>query len=251
MIALGILLTGLIEGLRRVVSAAAPVLAAPPRPVYRGVQDGWVLPPHAHLPPIPGPVWTLLWLRLNRLANRLTRLYDHWQEGTLPTPRTAIPRTAIPRPGSARQRPAPSQIPALPIAGTHLVDAPARLPRGRGWITRRIPQAGPSAGWLHELLQHAHTRDFVQAAPQAARLLRPLCHALGIDQPGWLKRPPRPPHPRKPRAPTPRAITPRAPTPRTLTPRTPGPLPLTDPSLKLQPYVIRAVRYVRKKYGRD
>ncbi len=38
----------------------------------------------------------------------------------------------------------------------------------------------------------------MQATPQAARLLRPLCHALGVDQPAWLNRPPRPRPARKP-----------------------------------------------------
>jgi hypothetical protein len=114
-----------------------------------------------------------------------------------------------------------------------LVDAPARLPRARGWITRRIPEAGPSAGWLEYLLQQPHTQDFVQAAPQAARLLRPLCHALAVDQPAWLQLPPRPRKPRKPRPPKPRRLK------------------LTDPILKLRPYEIAAARYFLKKYGRD
>jgi hypothetical protein len=114
-----------------------------------------------------------------------------------------------------------------------LVDAPARLPRGHGWITRRIPEAGPSAGALHDLLQTTNIQDFVQAAPQAARLLRPLCHALGLDQPTWLKLPPRPRKPRKPRPPKPRRLK------------------LTDPALNLRPYEIAAARYFLKKYGRD
>jgi hypothetical protein len=114
------------------------------------------------------------------------------------------------------------------------VDSPTRLPRGRGWIIRRIPEAGPSAGALHDLLQQPDTRDFIEAAPQAARLLRPLCHGLGIDQPAWLKLPPRPRKPRKPRP-----------------PREPRRLKLTDPILKLRPYEIAAARYFLKKYGRD
>jgi hypothetical protein len=114
-----------------------------------------------------------------------------------------------------------------------LVDAPTRLPRGHGWVTRRIPEAGPSAGALHDLLQQPNTRDFVQAAPQAARLLRPLCRALGVDQTAWLKLPHRPRAPRKPR------------------PAKPRRLKLTDPILKLRPYEIAAARYFLKKYGRD
>jgi hypothetical protein len=229
MIQLSLLLTGLIQGLRRVIARAAPVVSAPARPIWAGPELRWIMAPHGDLPLLPGPVWTLLWLRLQRLNNRLTRLYERWQAGTLPTPR---PKTT--RPKSAR-KPAP-QVPELPAPGMPLVDAPARLPRARGWITRRIPEAGPSAGWLEYLLQQPHTQDFVQAAPQAARLLRPLCHGLGIDQPAWLKRPPRPRPPRKPRTPRPRPA---------------RPLPLTHPELGLQPYVIRAARYFIKKYGRE
>ncbi len=228
MIHLPLLLTGLIQGLRRVITRAAPVVSTPARPIWAGPEQRWIMAPHGDLPLLPGPIWTLLWFRLERTANRVRRLYERWQQGTLPKPR---PKTARPK---ATQRPAPPQIPEFPgTAGMSLVDAPPRLPRGRGWITRRIPEAGPSAGALHDLLQQADTRDFVQAAPQAARLLRPLCHALGLDQPSWLKLPPRPRKPRKPRPPKPRRLK------------------LTDPILKLRPYESAAARYFLKKFGRD
>ena len=59
---------------------------------------------------------------------------------------------------------------------------------------------------------------------------------LAVDQPAWLKLPPRP---RKPRKPRPRPQRPAR------------PLPLTHPDLKLRPYEIAAARYWIKKYGRD
>ena len=219
-------LTGLIQGLRRVITRAAPVVSAPARPIWAGPERRWIMAPHGDLPLLPGPIWTLLWLRLHRLNNRLARLYERWQTNTLPTPRkpTQRPKTL---------RPTPPQIPELPAPGMPLVDAPTRLPSGRGWITRRIPEAGPSAGQLHDLLQHPYTQDFVQAAPQAARLLRPLCHALGIDQPAWLQRPPRPRTARKPRAPRPRRPS------------------LNDPDLRFRPWERPAIRAFHKKYGRD
>jgi hypothetical protein len=221
-------LTGLIQGLRRVIARAAPVVSAPARPIWAGPELRWIMAPHGDLPLLPGPVWTLLWFRLERLGNRLARLHERWRTNTLPTPR---PKTTN-RPKSVRNP--PPQIPEFPHPGTALVDSPTRLPRGRGWIIRRIPEAGPSAGALHDLLQQPDTRDFIEAAPQAARLLRPLCHGLGIDQPAWLKLPPRPRKPRKPRP-----------------PREPRRLKLTDPILKLRPYEIAAARYFLKKYGRD
>ena len=222
MIQLSLLLTGLIQGLRRVIARAAPVVSAPARPIWAGPELRWIMAPHGDLPLLPGPVWTLLWFRLERLGNRLTRLYDHWQKGTLPKPRKTTQR-----PKTARQP--PPQIPELPAPGMPLVEAPKRLPRARGWITRRIPEAGPSAGALHDLLQTTNIQDFVQAA----RLLRPLCHALGVDQPTWLQLPPRPRPARKPR------------------PAKPRRLKLTDPILNLRPYEIAAARYFHKKYGRD
>ncbi len=228
MIQLSLLLTGLIQGLRRVIARAAPVVSAPARPIWAGPEQRWIIAPHGDLPILPGPIWTLLCLRLQRLNNRLTRLYDRWQTNTLPTPR---PTTT--RPDSVRHSRAPERIQSMPMAGAELVEAPARLPRARGWITRRIPEAGPSAGWLEHLLQQPHTQDFVQAAPQVARLLRPLCHALGVDQPDWLKLPPRPRTPRKPRPAKPRRLA------------------LTNPALKLRPYEIAAARYFIEKYGRD
>ena len=100
-------------------------------------------------------------------------------------------------------------------------------------LNSRAAEAGPSGGHLHDLLQQPNTQDFVQAVPQAARLLRPLCHALGVDQPTWLQLPPRPRPARKPR------------------PAKPRRLKLTDPILNLRPYEIAAARYVHKKYGRD
>jgi hypothetical protein len=226
MIHLGILITALIQRLCDAIAAAAPALAAPARPVYRGAADGWVMPPNSHLPRLPGPIWSLLWFRLHRLATRLSRLHDRWQAGTLPKPRPRTTSRTTPR------KPAP-QLPEFPRPGAKLVDSPTRLPRGHGWVIKRLPQAGAEAGQLHELLQHAHSREFVEAAPQAARLLRPLCRALGVDLPAWLQPPPRPRRPRKPRPPRPRRWK------------------LTDPELKLRPYEIAAARYFLKKYGRD
>ena len=233
MIHLGNILTGLIQALRAVVAARAPALSVPARPIYVRHEHRWEMPRFAHLPVLPGPVWTLLWLRLNRLQSRLVRLYDRWQAGTLPKPRAKSTRSQ----DSARTpRPALPQIPQLPCPGFPLVDSPRRLPRGHGWVAKRCPQAGPSAGYLEHLLQQPETRDFVAAAPQAARYLRPLCTALAVEQPAWLKLPPRPRKPRKPRTPRARAA---------------RPLPLTHPDLKLRPYEIAAARYWIKKYGRE
>jgi hypothetical protein len=221
------LVSQLVQCVRALIASAAPALAAPARPVYRGASEGWVMPPNAHLPRLPGPVWSLLWFRLHRLANRIATLHHRWQTNTLPKPRI---RPKTPKKSPARP---PAQIPTFPMPGVPLTDAPKYLPRAQGWVIKRIPEAAEPAAHLHHLLQQPDTQNFVAEAPQAARLLRPLCRALGVDQPPWLKLPPRPRKPRKPRPPRPRTWK------------------LTDPELKLRPYEIRAIRYWRKKFGPD
>ncbi len=223
-----LLLAELVAIVCRHVAAAARVLAAPAPPVYRGPAEGWVPAPHTLLPLLPGPVWTLLTRRLHRLAHRLTRLHERWLAGTLPKPR---PRPTSKRPDSPHRPPA--RLPEYPQPGHPLVDAPARLPRGFGWVIRRLPSIGAESGRLHGLLQTTLSREFVEQVPQAGRHLRPLCQALGVEQPAWLKLPPRPRRPRKPRPARPRRWK------------------LTDPELKLRPYEIAAARYFLKKYGRD
>jgi hypothetical protein len=60
------------------------------------------------------------------------------------------------------------------------------------------------ANFVNLMLQDPEARALAEAAPQAGRLFRPLCHMLGLDQPEWLRLPKRPRKPRKPRPPKPR-----------------------------------------------
>jgi hypothetical protein len=155
----------------------------PPQPVWLGERLFVPVPPPQRCPPLPEPVWTLLWRRLGRLAERFTTLYARWQSNTLP-------RRRPPRPGrvpSATATPRP------------------RLPAANGWVNHRIPESAPPSGLLDALLrqQEPELRAFLAAAPQAGRLLRPLCRALGIVQPAWLRLPARPRRPRP--TPTPQA----------------------------------------------
>ena len=104
------LVSQLVQYVRALIASAAPALAAPARPIYRGASEGWVLPPNAHLPRLPGPVWTLLWFRLHRLANRIATLHHRWQTNTLPKPRIRpqTPRKTTP----TRFTPYPPPFPA-------------------------------------------------------------------------------------------------------------------------------------------
>ncbi|MCX7378518.1 MAG: hypothetical protein NTY94_17440 [Alphaproteobacteria bacterium] len=162
--------------------------------------------------PLPQQAYELLWHRAHRIAHRFLALFARWQSNTLPTSRI--------RPKTTRK----------PTTRTTL-----RLPRAFGWANHRLPEAAPAAGYLEDLVinRAAELRPFLQAAPQAARLLRPLCTALGIRPPEYLALPPRP---RKPRAPKPPK------------PRRPS---LNDPGLRWRPWERPAIRAFHKKFGRD
>jgi hypothetical protein len=162
---------------------------------------------------LPEPIWSLLWRRLGRLSERFTALHTKWQQNRLPTPRV---RPNRPRTSPNTPRP--------------------RLPGQFGWVNRRIPECAPPAGMLEALVRDPATRNFVEAAPQAARLLRPLCHAAGVRQPDWLALPRRPRKPRPKRPAPPRPPTDR---PLLLAALLPG-----DPPL--QPYVLAAAKAARK-----
>jgi len=167
-------------------------------------------------PKLPAETWILLWNRAGRILTRFQTLHDRWRENRLPTP----------RPPRAARLAAPPAPPSPPVP---------RLPRTFGWVNRRIPESDPPTGQLDALLREPATRDFVQAAPQAGRLLRPLCHALGIRAPDWLQRPRRPRKPRPTRPPRPRP------------PSHAALLAAIPKDRPLQPYVLAAARASRNK----
>jgi hypothetical protein len=107
----------------------------------------------------------LLWGRLGRMATRFERLFARWREGTLPRP----------RPSRAGQ-------PATWQPHPHFPANPA-------WLVAMVREATPMASQLQHLLAHPDITEFLAAAPQAGRILRPLCHMLGLPQPPAL--PPR------------------------------------------------------------
>ena len=105
------------------------------------------------------PLMLLLWSRLRRTAERFARLAAKVHAGTLPPPRR---RLRSPRPARPQ---------------------PLRLPRGVAWLVRRLPQAASAASQLQHLLADPAMADLLAAAPQAGRLLRPLCQMLGVRPP--------------------------------------------------------------------
>ncbi|MCC6717078.1 MAG: hypothetical protein IT555_04275 [Acetobacteraceae bacterium] len=118
-------------------------------------------------------ILTQAWARIGRTAQRFQRLYDRWQNGTLPEPRPS--RAGQPRPA----RP-----------------ARAYFPRRRAWLaTTTDHHVRGHASQLAHLLARPDFGDFLAAVPRAGRLLRPLCHMLGIDVPAPILRPAKPRNP--------------------------------------------------------
>ena len=212
-------LTLILQSVLQVLRAFALWSPAPAHVVSLG-HDTWIVPgarrmeDNPHLALIPAELRALLRDRAARAITRLLTLFARWQAGTLPKPRYDFPRPRIqatPRPRRPYQR----------------------LPRSRAWAGARVFELRGYASQLSHLLANPGMAPFLVACPQAGRILRPLCHAIGAELPPGLMRAAPPRLQRSPRPPRPR------------------PLSLTDPSLKLPPYVIRAVRYFRRRYGRD
>ena len=114
------------------------------------------------------PLVLLVWGRLRRLSTRILRLAAKIEAGT-PPPRPRGPRA--PRPG----RPKPPLI----------------LPRGKSWLIRLMRMEAAAAG---SQLQHLLAEPEMQALaadPRMGRLLRPLCHALGVTPPPEIAKPAR------------------------------------------------------------
>ncbi len=123
-----------------------------------------------------------------RLVFRLDSLVQRYESG-----RIAHPRPRALRPETASNERAPSERPApLP---------PAPLPRGNAWLILHVQRTAQYIGHVEAFLARPDARALIQAAPQAGRILRPLCHALGMAPPPWLRlpgsRPPPDPCPRR------------------------------------------------------
>ena len=148
-----------------------------------------------------GPFINALTQRLSRLAARFADLSRKFEAGTLPPLRPTARLTK--RSPAAVARP-----PAVTAAVT------AAFPSGFAWLQRWIPLTSYPRGMIEQVLADPDLPEFLAAAPQAGRVLRPLCHMLGIAPPPAVACP-------KPSA-RPRPNTPAAPRP---APRSPPPIP--------------------------
>eukprot|EP01035_Chromulina_nebulosa_P000539 gene539-758_t len=130
-----------------------------------------------------GPVLILLWNRLSRTIRLFERLVALWRAGSLPQPRPS--RAGQPHPARAAKA--------------------VTIPRTFAWLIKLtgIP-AATAASQLRHWMTDEELRRFLAECPQAARLIRPICHMVGMRPTEVELAPIRlPARPRKPRAPRP------------------------------------------------
>jgi hypothetical protein len=111
------------------------------------------------------PLIVLVWTRLRRLSERFVALAAAVQAGRLSASHAARPRA---------DPVAPSPPRALALS------PPARLPGGVGWLLRLVPEAVGARSQLEFWLADPELASLLKEAPQAGRILRPLCRMLGI-----------------------------------------------------------------------
>jgi hypothetical protein len=142
---------------------------------------------------------TLVWKHIFRRRGRLEALLTRVAAGWLPRPPTPRPTT------TAKQPTAPEPVAPAPLAPDRPHIGPptlGRLPRGRAWLVRIVGyQAAGFGSQLDHLLADPAMAEFVACVPSAARMLRPLCRALGISPPALGFPPPPPPRQVKPARP--------------------------------------------------
>jgi hypothetical protein len=142
---------------------------------------------------------TLAWKHIFRRRGLLEILLARVAAGWLPRP--ATPRALTPRPGATAKEPTASAplAPDRPHIGPLPLDP---LPRGRAWLVRIVGYRAAGFGsQLDHLLTDPAMAEFVACVPAAARILRPLCRALGISPPALGFPPPPPPRQVKPARP--------------------------------------------------
>ena len=152
----------------------------------------------------------LAYWHADRIRKRFITLYTHWANGTLKPTRnrlrpTTTPESSLPSrscAGGAGGGPTvPETQPNPETQPTPGLSIKPKAPRKKGWVTHTAPPCSEAGAWLSYFLQRDDLPAFLAAVPRAGRLLRPLCHMLGVAPPEFLKLPPRP---RKPRTPKPR-----------------------------------------------
>ena len=144
--------------------------------------------PAARIPAL-NPILTLVYRRIFALIGRLDRLAVKFRDGTLPKPRRRAPKAQSVITKNRDRKPE------------------LRLPTRYGWLYHIAQPVAQWAPHIERFVNDPDTIALAAAAPQAGRLLRPLCRLMMVPIPDHLRLPPRP---RKPRAPKPSTPKPRA-----------------------------------------
>jgi hypothetical protein len=153
-----------------------------------------------------GPLILLTVARLRHLLARFTRLAARAEAGKLrpPRPRTVRPRREPPLGAAPSPEEAPPGNPTTTPNPTPLRQPERLLPRKFGWLIRFVPyEAACFGSQLQHQLSQPEMIALIEAAPQAGRILRPLCWMLAIPIPPSLRLPPKPRKPRPSRQPAP------------------------------------------------
>ncbi len=133
------------------------------------------------------PWLALVWCKLRSTGARILRIAAALEAGTL---RLSPPRKLPPLP--------PRTEDAAPGAPKPKRKA---IPTGFGWLLRRVTALSFGRSQLEYLLAEPDMAELIQAAPQVAHHLRPICRMLGVKPPPGLFPPRRPPRRTRPPAP--------------------------------------------------
>jgi hypothetical protein len=113
-----------------------------------------------------------VWNRVRTLGERLIALAERVRSGRL----------------RARSKSTPPSGALSQGEGKTAARALVKLPRGFGWIRGVVPETAQFAGVLTWLLRDPEMAALAEKSPQAGRILRPLCHLLGVKAPEFLRR---------------------------------------------------------------
>jgi hypothetical protein len=150
--------------------------------------------------PLPTPLIVAVYARLLNINRRFQAIMEQIRNGTLAGPRVRKPEEAARR--KARRAELAAMAPPPPRKPPHrelpLAYGPmAPLPRDFGYVLRLVPwHAKPLADQMRILLARPEMAEIIAATPRLQRVLRPMCHMLGIDTEGLVPPPaPAPPPP--------------------------------------------------------
>jgi len=124
----------------------------------------------------------LLYRRLGEILGRMERLAARFEAGRLRPLGPRVGERIWPRdPTATLPRSPTAKLPRDPTAKLPR-DPTAKLPRRFGWLVRAASwHAGCYSGQLQFVLEQPRMVELLIAAPQAARVLTPLCRMLAVE----------------------------------------------------------------------